>query len=69
MVRCVTRVLALLALLLLPACASSGAGTDAAAAAGPFCYQWLTDILCYAEPFPDSAARLLGRPRVPADAG
>ncbi|MFO1073456.1 MAG: hypothetical protein U1E17_12450 [Geminicoccaceae bacterium] len=65
MIRPATRALALLTLLLLPACAGSRAST---ADADLFCYQWLTDVLCYAEPFPDSAARLLGRPRVPADA-
>lgn len=52
-------------MLLLQGCATSAPQT----VAEPFCYQWLTDILCYAESFPHSAARLLGRPRLPSEAG
>lgn len=48
--------------LVLLASGCAGASGPAGLAGGEpvFCYAWLTDALCYAEPFPDSDGRLLG---------
>jgi hypothetical protein len=53
---------------LIAGCGATGPSLEGADAVPVFCYRWLLDTLCYAEPYPDSDARLLGvYPRDPAD--
>lgn len=41
--------------------AAGGTGCSAVPAGEPvFCYQWLLDVACYADPYPGEDARLLG---------
>lgn len=48
------------AALILGVLAPAAGCTSREASVPVFCYRWLTDVTCYAEPHPDAEARLIG---------